>query len=566
MASIRLILGAAMVAIALTACGSNTGSAVPSTDTAHGTLVVNPPLRLASVDNATLQGLLSASASGQQLLQLIGGVQAGLAAIPGYTPSNCGIDVYYLKYRTLGAAGEATESSGALMVPTGATAGCSGPRPILLYAHGTNTNKALNIANLQDPTNTEGALIAAMYAAQGYIVVAPNYAGYDISTLGYHPYVLAQQQSGEMLDILAAARSALPKTFTPATSDSGGLYITGYSEGGYVALATARALDLQTPGQYTAVAPMSGPHALEAYVDTIFLLGQVGVDDTVFAPFITTSYNKAYGTAATPNPVFQFTGNPTDVYESAYASGITTLLPSTTPIDTIIGTGLLPPTGLFSSTAIGAGAFQPPLTAMQAGELAGLLTPQPPPSPFYVTDGTNLIQNSFRASYALDAFTNQDAVITSLLTSQPLAPTVAAAPPSINFLRWGLYMNDLRNNPTPWVPSGQTMLCGGQNDPTVYFLNSEAMGGYWAYVAGALPSAYVLLSVDTNPNPMNANMTAGTGPFAALQNAFAAEYNGDLAVNGYAQAQEDYHGTLVPPICAAAVFEYFLAPAVFSAP
>ena len=27
-----------------------------------------------------------------------------------------------------------------------------------------------------------------MFAAQGYIVVAPNYAGYDISTLGYHPY------------------------------------------------------------------------------------------------------------------------------------------------------------------------------------------------------------------------------------------------------------------------------------------------------------------------------------------------------------------------------------------
>ena len=34
-------------------------------------------------------------------------------------------------------------------------------------------------------------MIAAMYAAQGFIVVAPNYAGYDISTLGYHPYLNA---------------------------------------------------------------------------------------------------------------------------------------------------------------------------------------------------------------------------------------------------------------------------------------------------------------------------------------------------------------------------------------
>jgi predicted dienelactone hydrolase len=69
------------------------------------------------------------------------------------------------------------------MVPTGAAPACSGARPIVLYAHGTNTDKNLNIADITDPTNTEGVLIAAMFAAQGYIVVAPNYAGYDISTL-----------------------------------------------------------------------------------------------------------------------------------------------------------------------------------------------------------------------------------------------------------------------------------------------------------------------------------------------------------------------------------------------
>ena len=58
--------------------------------------------------------------------------------------------------------------------------------------------------------NTEGALIAAMFAAQGYIVVAPNYAGYDTSTLAYHPYLNADQQSKDMMDALTAARTALP--------------------------------------------------------------------------------------------------------------------------------------------------------------------------------------------------------------------------------------------------------------------------------------------------------------------------------------------------------------------
>ena len=32
--------------------------------------------------------------------------------------------------------------------------------------------------------------MAAVFAAQGYIVVAPNYAGYDGSTLDYHPYLM----------------------------------------------------------------------------------------------------------------------------------------------------------------------------------------------------------------------------------------------------------------------------------------------------------------------------------------------------------------------------------------
>ena len=137
-------------------------------------------------------------------------------------------------------------SSGALMVPTGAAGTCSGPRPIVLYAHGTQTDKTANIADITNTSNTEGALIAAMFAAQGYIVVAPNYAGYDISTLGYHPFVNAAQQSGEMIDILTAARTALPKTFAASTTDNGQLFVTGYSEGGYVAMATQRAL--QTAG------------------------------------------------------------------------------------------------------------------------------------------------------------------------------------------------------------------------------------------------------------------------------------------------------------------------------
>jgi len=274
-------LAAAAAALLLSACGgSSTPTAMQSSSQARGTLVENPPLRIASLDAATLQADLSSSASGAQLLQLTGA-------------PTCGVDFYYVKFWTVGGANEATESSGALMVPTGSAAACAGPRPIVLYAHGTQTNKAANIADITDPANTEGALIAAMFAAQGYIVVAPNYAGYDISTLGYHPYLDAVQQSDEMIDSLAAARTALPNTLATASSDNGKVFVTGYSEGGYVAMATQRAM-IAAGDKVTAAAPMSGPYALEAFGDAIFF-GDVDLGSTVFAPLLTTAYQHAYG-------------------------------------------------------------------------------------------------------------------------------------------------------------------------------------------------------------------------------------------------------------------------------
>src|SRR5262249_26632728 len=150
----------------------------------------------------------------------------------------CGVDFYHVQYNTVGGAGETTTASGALMVPTGSAASrWSGPRPIGLYSHGTSPDKNLNLAEVTQTNNTEGALIAAMFAAHGFIVVAPNYVGYDTSSSSYHPYIVADQQSKDMIDALAASRSALPHTMAAATSDNGKLFITGYSQGGYVAMA-----------------------------------------------------------------------------------------------------------------------------------------------------------------------------------------------------------------------------------------------------------------------------------------------------------------------------------------
>lgn len=521
-------LGVVLAAVLAASCGSaSSQTSQVANSTSPGTLALDPPFRVASLDAASFGARLGATSAGAQLLTITG------------APA-CGIDFYYIKFWTVGAAKETTESSGAMMVPTGGT-GCSGPRPIVLYAHGTNSDQTFNIADVTNPSNQEGLLIAAMFAAQGFIVVAPNYAGYDISTLGYHPYLNAAQQSGEMMDILAAARTALPKTFSSVTTDNGKLFVTGYSEGGYVAMATQRAL--QAAGAtVTAAAPLSGPYALEALGDAI-LFGNVDIGSTVFLPLLTTGYQHAYGNiyAAT-----------TDIYSSTYATGIDTLLPSTTPIDTIFADGKLPQTALFNSTTPTVNVpGQPVLSAELTAALAVPSDPTNPLTPIFAAGfgSPYLMNNDYRVSYAVDAASNPDGAVP---TPQAGVPLAAAAPTQT--LRLAFYTNDLRNG--KWAPTSPTLLCGGDEDPTVFFsVNTETMAAFWS----ALPAGLVTV-LDVNASP--------SGPFAAVQTGFIenqaqllADYQtpagGGLSLAAAElKLVEGYH-TAVLPFCAVAARSFF---------
>ncbi|HUN93878.1 MAG TPA: alpha/beta hydrolase [Burkholderiaceae bacterium] len=509
----REIALALATAIALAGCGGgNSSTSTPNSSSAPGALVQNPPLRIASLTATDFNAQLGSTASGQQLLAVTGA-------------PTCGVDFHYIEYTTTGGAGESTTATGALMVPTGSAAPCTGARPMLLYAHGTSTSRAYNIADITNTQNTEGALIAAMYAAQGYIVVAPNYAGYDASPLPYHPYLNAKQQSGEMINALDAARQALGHIPAAATIDSGKLFITGYSQGGHVAMATHRAM--QAAGRtVTASAPMSGPYALAALGDAVFY-GDVNLGSTVFTPLLTTSYQKAYGNiyAAT-----------TDVYETTYASGIESLLPSTTPIATLFATNKLPQTALFNST--------PPAAAFAS--ITPPTTPAAEAALFALGFGTNnLVTNNYRLAYLADAQANPDGAV----------PTVTSGAPATspgNALRQAFKANDLRG----WTPTAPVLLCGGNADPTVFYaVNTGIMQQLWSALPAGLATT---LDVDSA-------VSGATDPFAAAKLGFAQAKSATAqaavaagATDGGASAVvQAYHGTLVPPFCNAAARGFF---------
>lgn len=516
MATLLKLVSLSVAMAVLGACSSGNDSPAdgagpppPSTPT-RGTLIQNPPPRTASVSSAELLAALSSSALGQQLLQFV-------------TAPDCGVDVHQLQYNTVDAAGQPTTASGAMMIPTGSDGACQGPRPIVVYAHGTQVEKAFNIANITAADSAEGLLIAVVFASQGYIVVAPNYAGFDTSTLTYHPFLNADQQSKDTTDSLTAARSALPTSFAPSVTDSGKLFITGYSQGGFVAMATHRLL--QASGTtVTASAPMSGPYALGAFGDAVFY-GDVVGGAPLFMTYAVTGYQRAYGNIYT---------NPTEFFEARYATGIDTLLPTTGSRSDLFAQGKLPSSQLFSST--------PPDPSY--AQYTPSTTPANLAPVFAIGFGPdNLVTNSYRLAYLQDAQANPDGAFPGTADGLPAVNPV-------NNLRKAFKTNDLRN----WLPSAPVLLCGGDEDPTVLYMNTQLMQNYWQ--ANSVASLQVLnLDSDIPLDDPDALLKAG---FATAKSAIAASaVAGGATDNGAAAVFEAYHSTLVPPFCLSAVRSFF---------
>jgi len=498
-----------IVAVALlAACGHGDDNAPPAVTPAQPTRgqLLSTPTMAGSYSASDLLSMLISDPLGKELLQLT------------FSPT-CTVNVYHMEYETVGGAGEATTASAALMVPTGSGASCSGARPVVVYAHGTNASKTFNMADLSN--NSEGLLMASVFASQGYIVVAPNYAGYDTSTLPYHPYLNGDQQSKDMIDSLAAARSAYA---TASTSDNGKLFITGYSQGGYVAMATHKAM--QAAGTaVTAAAPMSGPYALAAFGDAIFE-GEVNMSAPANFNLVVTSYQHSY------QNVYM---SPTDVYEAQYASGADELLPSATAITAIYANGQLPQNVLFNST--------PPSPAYAS--MTPATTPANLAPSFALGFGTpDLVPNAYRLSYLQDAAANPDGGFPTATTGVPAAaPGVA--------IRQDLKTNDLRN----WTPTAPILLCAGDSDPTVFYFNTQLIQSYWATAA---PTATVtLLDVDSSPSSGDPYANEKTGFAAAKAAVEAAAIVGGASDGGAMAVLQDYHATLVPPFCLYAAKSFF---------
>ncbi|MFM8609186.1 MAG: lipase family protein [Burkholderiaceae bacterium] len=253
-----------------------------------------------------------------------GATQSGLIGLSG--AAKCDVRVVPLDYVTVGVRGEGTNSTGVMLVPSGSAAGCSGPFPLLAYSRGTEVSKPRTLAN---PADAETGLLATMYAAQGYAVVATDYLGFAGSDYSFHPYLHADSQATTIVDSIRAARRAAS---TLGVNLSGKVMVSGYSQGGHASMAAHRAIERDHASEINLVggAHLAGPYNLSGS----FKLPDAIAGYQFFVPFLVTAWQKIYG---------NIYGSVGQAFKAPYATNIENLLPSPTlNYTTLVTTGALP--------------------------------------------------------------------------------------------------------------------------------------------------------------------------------------------------------------------------------
>jgi pimeloyl-ACP methyl ester carboxylesterase len=181
----------------------------------------------------------------------------GKYAVP---PAANAVELYKVTYTSLDAKGRPANLTGLIAWPVGGA-----PKGLVVYCHGTTVDRDRSPSRFKGTGEAPETIEAITgFATGSYAVVLPDYIGLGDHKAA-HPYPLSRVNARSGVDIIPAARTlARQKGYNIGQN----LFITGYSEGGAVAMALTQALQAYTGRQYrvTASAPASGPYDLSGTI------------------------------------------------------------------------------------------------------------------------------------------------------------------------------------------------------------------------------------------------------------------------------------------------------------
>jgi predicted esterase len=241
---------------------------------------------------------ISGSFSNESIQQLLNVVQLNIP----FTLSNS-VQTLSVQYYTVDQNGNEELASGAIFIPNNLI-----DMPIISLQHGTETYSQA-VASVS-PTATVEGISGLMLASMGYLVFAPDYLGFGESDI-MHPYMHTKSLTPCIIDFIRAGKI---HAINENISFSNKLFLTGYSEGGYLSLAAQKDIEENYPTEFelTAVAPLSGPYDLRGTADSIFVNKQYKTP--IYIGFMLTTYNNIYGWNKLD-----------DIFKAPYSSSVTSL-------------------------------------------------------------------------------------------------------------------------------------------------------------------------------------------------------------------------------------------------
>jgi hypothetical protein len=214
-----------------------------------------------------------------------------------------GYKAYLIEYETTDEKGESVVASGLMVVPSENGLDEAGRKKLeymkakgfstVLDGHGTifADEEAPTVeASMQNVPEGSPIILSSLY---GFVTLQPDYIGFGSSAEHHHPYLLEAPTADSMLDFAKAAKEFAEKKGIPL---NGQLYITGYSEGGYAALSSAKAYEEgrdESGFSLLMSAPMAGPYLMYHVARGIVELDSI--EHPSFIADVAYSYALAYG-------------------------------------------------------------------------------------------------------------------------------------------------------------------------------------------------------------------------------------------------------------------------------
>jgi hypothetical protein len=180
--------------------------------------------------------------------------------------------------------------------------------PLVLYPHATMLGKSHVPSQFGGHEWLLGAAAALYY---GWAVVMPDQPGMGGDATSYHTFCHARSLAYSLVDALPAVAGLVrtdPYLSQRGYQWNGSLYLVGYSEGAYAALAAARELETHPADESTFTLKgsvcMAGPFDLSGTIRSMVIAKDRPYAHPFFIPYVIRAYASIYGDLLDPAQVF----------------------------------------------------------------------------------------------------------------------------------------------------------------------------------------------------------------------------------------------------------------------